>query len=140
MPRGERILRSGPLVLLASVVLALSAAGSALARPERAVCPGPAAEGFAHCHAHVIVDAHGQLANVSSLSGYGPAQFHGAYGLSTAPPSSAPAQTIAIVDAYDDPSVRNDLTTYDKTFGIPDLPTCSSTLTSACFAKVNQTG
>jgi subtilase family serine protease len=47
---------------------------------------------------------------------------------------------VAIVDAYDDPSIRNDLTTYDKTFGIPDLPTCSSTVTSGCFAKVDQIG
>ncbi|TMK97083.1 MAG: peptidase S8 [Actinobacteria bacterium] len=140
MPRGERILRSGPLALLASLLIMLGAAGSAVARPERAVCPGPLAEGFARCHAHVIVDAHGLAATSSSPSGYGPAQFHGAYALATAPPSSAPAQTIAIVDAYDDPSIRNDLTTYDKTFGIPDLPTCSSTVTSACFAKVNQSG
>jgi subtilase family serine protease len=109
----------------------------ALARPERPVCPGPAAEGFARCHAHVIVDSHGAPATSPTPPGYGPAQFHGAYSLPTAAPF---AQTIAIVDAYDDPAIRSDLTTYDRTFGIPDLPTCSSTLTSSCFAKVNQSG
>jgi subtilase family serine protease len=88
----------------------------------------------------VTLDAHGLPATSLTPPGYGPAQFHGAYALPTAPPASAPAQTIAIVDAYNDPSIRNDLTTYDKTFGIPDLPTCSSSLTASCFAKVNQSG
>jgi subtilase family serine protease len=140
MRRGERILTGVLAALFASLLALLAVAGVAAARPERAVCPGPAAAGFARCHSHVIVDAHGLPATGSTPSGYGPAQFHGAYVLPTAPPSSAPAQTIAIVDAYDDPSIRNDLTTYDRTFGIPDLPSCSSTVTSTCFAKVNQSG
>jgi subtilase family serine protease len=88
----------------------------------------------------VIVDAQGLAATSASPPGYGPAQLHGAYALPTRPPASAPAQTIAIVDAYDDPSIRSDLTTYDNAFGIPDLPTCGSTLTSSCFTKVNQGG
>jgi subtilase family serine protease len=137
---GERILKGGIVALLALLLglLALSAAAAAL--PERAVCPGPAADGFARCHAHVIVDAHGLPATSSTPAGYGPAQFHGAYGLGTAPPASAPTQTIAIVDAYDDPSIRNDLTVYDSTFGVGDLPSCSASVTSGCFAKVNQNG
>jgi subtilase family serine protease len=126
--------------LLASLAVSLGLAGGALALPERAVCPGPAAAGLARCHAHVIIDAHGLPATSSLPSGYGPLQFHGAYALSTAPPTGAPAQTVAIVDAYDDRSIRNDLTTYDNTFGIPDLPTCTSTVTKACFAKVDQIG
>jgi len=140
MRRGEWILKVAVAALLTSLLALGAATGVAFARPHRAVCPGPAAEGFARCHAHVIVDAHGSPATSSTPAGYGPAQFHGAYALPTTPPSSAPAQTIAIVDAYDDPSIRNDLTTYDRTFGIPDLPTCSSSVTSSCFAKVNQGG
>jgi subtilase family serine protease len=139
MLRRERI-QIGRSALCASILASLALAAPAAARPERAVCPGPVAEGFARCHAHVILDAHGLPANSSTPPGYGPAQFHGAYALPAAPPASAPAQTIAIVDAYNDPSIRNDLTTYDKTFGIPDLPTCGSTVTTSCFAKVNQSG
>ncbi len=53
---------------------------------------------------------------------------------------SAP-QTVAIVDAYDDRNIRTDLTKYDATFGIPDLPTCAGpTSAGACFVKVNQRG
>jgi subtilase family serine protease len=140
MSGGHRSLVRGTIALLASSLALLAAAGAATARPERAVCPGPAPAGSARCHAHVVVDQRGQPATSTTPAGYGPAQFHGAYVLPSAPPSSAPAQTIAIVDAYDDPSIRSDLTAYDKTFAIPDLPTCSATVTSACFAKVNQSG
>ena len=139
MLRGERI-RIGRVALCASIFAALALAAPAAARPEREVCSGPVADGFARCHAHVIVDAQGLAAASSTPPGYGPAQFHGAYALPTAPPASAPAQTIAIVDAYNDPSARSDLTTYDKTFGIRDLPTCSATVTAGCFEKVNQSG
>jgi subtilase family serine protease len=132
------------LALLLRVLGGLSLASlgltaAAAARPERPVCPGPVAEGFARCHAHVVVDSHGSPATSSLPPGYGPAQFHGAYSL---PSQASVGQTIAIVDAYDDPSARSDLSTYDKTFGIPDLPTCPSTSTSttSCFLKVNQNG
>jgi hypothetical protein len=121
----------------ALVMLTLASTATAVERPERPVCPGPAAEGFARCHAHVIVDSRGSPATSTIPAGYGPAQFHDAYSL----PVSAPiAQTIAIVDAYDDPTIRNDLTRYDQTYGIPDLPTCSPTIPSSCFEKVNQSG
>jgi subtilase family serine protease len=139
MEQRERILAGG-LAVLAILAGTLGFAGSALARPDKAVCPGPAAEGFARCHAHVIVDAKGLPATTPTPPGYGPAQFHGAYGLATAPPATAPAQTIAIVDAYDDPTIRNDLSVYDRTYGIPDLPTCTSAATKSCFQKVNQGG
>jgi subtilase family serine protease len=130
---GRLIVFCGP----ALAALTLVSAAAAVERPERPVCPGPAAEGFARCHAHVIVDDHGSPATSTIPAGYGPAQFHGAYSL----PVSAPiAQTIAIVDAYDDPTIRNDLTRYDQTYGIPDLATCSATVTSSCFEKVNQSG
>lgn len=136
---GIRALTGGGSSLLA----VLAVAGVAAAHPERPVCPGPVAEGSARCHAHVVVDSHGNPLTSSATSslppGYGPVQFHGAYSL---PNSSSVAQTIAIVDAYDDPTVRKDLTAYDEKFGIPDLPTCPSTATSAssCFLKVNQNG
>jgi subtilase family serine protease len=123
------------VMVLAGLVLPPGA--GAAGRPDRAVCPGPVAGGFARCHAHVITDGQGTPATSSTPSGYGPTQFHGAYGLGKLAPVP---QTLAIVDAYDDPSIRNDLTHYDSVFGIPDLPSCSSTVTSSCFQKVNQAG
>jgi subtilase family serine protease len=49
-------------------------------------------------------------------------------------PASEP-QTIALVDAYDDPNAQADLETYDKAFG---LPPCTEA--NDCFKKVNQNG
>ena len=104
----------------------------ALAESQRPVCPGPVAEGSAKCHAHVVTNGKGTPQVTPAPAGYGPAQFHGAYGL----PASAPAgQTIAIVDAYDDPSIASDLNAYSTQFG---LPLCNSA--NPCFKKVNQSG
>src|SRR5690348_13139360 len=58
---------------------------------------------LAACDAQVVTDSAGKpLATSTSPSGYGPAQFHGAYSLPTTAGSS---QTIGIVDAYDDPNI-----------------------------------
>jgi hypothetical protein len=44
-------------------------------------------------------------------------------------------QTIALVDAYDDPTAESDLAVYSKQFGLPE---CTSA--NGCFKKVNQAG
>src|SRR6185312_6517426 len=44
-------------------------------------------------------------------------------------------QTVAIVDAYDDPNAEADLQVYRSTFG---LPVCSSS--NGCFTRVNEQG
>jgi subtilase family serine protease len=50
-------------------------------------------------------------------------------------------KTIAIVDAYDDPSIASDLATFDTQFGIPQLASCVITPTSGpCLQKVNWQG
>lgn len=77
-------------------------------------------------------------ADVSNpIPGFTPAQIRKAYGFDnlTIPNGSAPAdgsgQTIAIVDAYDDPSIKTDLATFDTQFGIAAPPS---------FNIVSQTG
>lgn len=64
-----------------------------------------------------------------------PADLHAAYRLPADVVRGAPAQTIAIVDAYDDPTAEADLQTFDERFG---LPPC--THADGCFTKVNQRG
>jgi hypothetical protein len=64
--------------------------------------------------------------------GLRPSDLHSGYQL---PTESAIPQTVAIVDAYDDPTIESDLQTYDTAFG---LPAC--TKASGCFKKVNQEG
>jgi subtilase family serine protease len=65
-------------------------------------------------------------------SGYGPADLQSAYKLSDA---SGGGRTVAIVDAYDDPTAEADLGVYRSQFG---LPAC--TTANGCFRKVDQTG
>jgi hypothetical protein len=63
--------------------------------------------------------------------GYGPSSLQSAYKL---PSSTAGAgQTVAIVDAYDDPRAAADLAAYRTAWG---LPACGT----GCFSKVNQNG
>lgn len=104
------------------------------------VCPGPASPGSARCHARVVVDGQGKPQASTLPSGFGPAQFHGAYGSQTT--VSTPT-TIAIVDAYDHPNILSDLNTYSTTFNIPKLPACTvavSASSTPCFQKVDQRG
>jgi len=115
----------------ASLVLASAATPANGHANYRAVCAA-APVGSTHCNAHVVTDARGNPLATTSPTGYGPAQFHAAYNL----PSMSPvAQTIAIVDAYDDPNAERDLGTYSSAYG---LPAC--TTANGCFKKVNQSG
>ncbi|HTW42624.1 MAG TPA: IPT/TIG domain-containing protein [Solirubrobacteraceae bacterium] len=63
-----------------------------------------------------------------------PAKLHAAYELPSETTSSG-GQTVAIVDAFDDPTAEADLGVYDAEFG---LPAC--TAANGCFRKVNQEG
>jgi subtilase family serine protease len=65
--------------------------------------------------------------------GLTPAELASAYGYSSAVGGSG--QTIAIVDAYDDPSIESDLATFDAQYGIAEC-----TKANGCFTKVSQTG
>lgn len=64
--------------------------------------------------------------------GLTPQNLHSGYQL----PSGAPsAQTVALVDAYNDPTAEADLNTYDEEFGLPECTTANG-----CFEQVNELG
>jgi hypothetical protein len=67
--------------------------------------------------------------------GFSPAQIRHAYGFDQVAFGSVQGdgsgQTIAIIDAYDDPNIGNDLATFDQAFGLAPPPS---------FTKVNQYG
>jgi kumamolisin len=56
------------------------------------------------------------------------------------PNPSGGSETIAIVDAYDYPTAYTDLATFSQQFNLPQLPQCSSTITTNCFQKVYAAG
>ncbi|MFC1418967.1 S53 family peptidase [Streptacidiphilus cavernicola] len=65
-------------------------------------------------------------------SGFGPSSLLSAYNL---PANGGAGQTVAIVDAYNDPNAASDMAVYRSQFG---LPAC--TVASGCFKQVSQTG
>jgi subtilase family serine protease len=98
-----------------------------------AVCPGVSTDA-ARCSSDYVTDDHGQPAVSASPSGLSPATIKSAYNFSTSSTAGA-GKTIAIVDAYDDPSAENDLGVFDSQYG---LPAC--TTANLCFKKVDQRG
>ena len=101
---------------------------------HHAVC-GTAPAGRARCFADVV--EHGRQARTEATTaptGLAPSTLQAVYGLTTDPTAGA-GETIAIVDANDDPSAESDLGAFSSQFG---LPAC--TTSNGCFAKVDQTG
>ncbi|MFH0176214.1 peptidase S8 [Streptomyces cacaoi] len=74
-------------------------------------------------------------AAAASPTGYGPSDLQDAYGLTDAASDNGSGETIAIVDAYDDPNAAADLAKYRTYYG---LPAC--TVANGCFKKVSQSG
>jgi subtilase family serine protease len=89
-----------------------------------------------------------------AVSGFTPSQIRQAYGfnnisfwnpsLNAVVPGDGSGQTIAIVDAFDDPNLASDLDTFDQTFGLTssNSPTLYQQYgaASSFLTKVNQTG
>jgi subtilase family serine protease len=134
MPRVPVLLAAAALV--AGVTTAASAAPSAqgVAHANKRVCAAPTRAGVASCHARVVVDANGKPVvspAATTPSGLWPADLVSAYKV----PASATTATIAIVDAYNDPTAESDLATYRAQFG---LAPC--TRANGCLSIVNQNG
>jgi subtilase family serine protease len=83
----------------------------------------------------------------SGIAGYQPGDLQSAYSLALASSTGGSGQTVAIVDAYNDPNAAKDLAWYRSSFGLPAMSTCSvstgkvlSSPGGPCFVKVNQSG
>ena len=133
-----RSLALATAALAAAGVGVVSAPGAGAAAPtvssERTCAAAPA--GYAACLARVVTSngrpmTHRVRPNATP-SGYGPADIRSAYALGSA---SGAGRTVAIVDAYDDPTAESDLGVYRSQYG---LTAC--TTANGCFRKVNQTG
>lgn len=106
---------------------------SALPGDNVLACNPQVPQGSASCSVALNVNA-GAIANAqlpeSLVPGYHPSDLQAAYGL-----TGGSGTTVAIVDAYDDPSIESDLAVYRTTFG---LGSCTSL--NGCFRKIDQTG
>src|ERR1039458_8937852 len=113
----------------------------------RRVCPAPA-PGRATCLALLRAPVASGVATSAGARPYAlndgapssgpaggltPAQLAGAYGYE--PTAGGTGQTVAIVDAFDDPKIEEDLGTFDSHYGL-----AACTAANGCFTKVGQTG
>ncbi|MFJ4844670.1 carboxypeptidase regulatory-like domain-containing protein [Streptomyces sp. NPDC088733] len=101
--------------------------------PFEAACGTPK-RGEATCYAlrRTDVTAAKGLRTAAAPGGFGPADLRSAYNL---PEGGGAGQTVAIVDAFDDPTAEADLAVYRAQYG---LPAC--TTDNGCFRKVDQRG
>jgi len=95
------------------------------------VC-GSTAPGFVHCFVVPAPMAANAGAQTADSAGYGPADLQSAYRL---PSSRGAGQTIAVVDAMDDPTAEGDLAVYRSNYGLAPCTT-----SNGCFHKVNELG
>ena len=133
--------------------VASSGSGAGSAGKYAPVCLPAAAAGVAHCDAIQLLNpsvnwrgthssvgdsgkgsgkGHGGGGGGGIPAGYAPVDLQSAYNLTSASSKNGNGETVAIVDAYNDPNALSDLNTYRTEF---HLPTCTS-----CFTQVNQNG
>ena len=137
-PLISRILAVAALALVPAV--ASPAQGIARAPAPREViaehaCAAPTRPSEMACLAMVRTDvtARSGIQPQAAPAGVTPADIRKAYAL---PVTTAGAgQTVAVVDAYDDPKAEADLATYRSQYGLPPCTTANG-----CFRKVGQTG
>ena len=101
---------------------------------SKAACGKPS-RGRASCFALIETNASGATLTSALPSGYGPADFQTTYNLTALSANRGTGETVAIVDAYDDPNADSDLAVYRSTYGLSPCTTANG-----CFEKVNQTG
>src|SRR5437868_1746496 len=130
--------RAAVLAALMLLVIPATAGAAAHIKYHKAVC-GPVQGKKARCESQVRTKAPGPaaapLATTSYQNGYGPPDLRSAYNIVNTAVSNGAGRTVAIVDAYDDPTAESDLAAYRQQFG---LGAC--TTGSGCFRKVNQSG
>ena len=122
------------------------------------VCSVPVPRGYAACSARIRLDSRARTARparsvthvrrpasmLGNNGAYDPSYLQSAYNVASiaAAAGGGAGQTVAIVDAYDDPNVASDLSYYRSFFGLPACPTgtISPAATGCVFEKVSQTG
>ncbi len=116
----QRLLLLGPGAVLLATAL-----------PVLAQHANPTNPGWAHPPI-VVAPAPNVAPNV--ISGLSPVQMRTAYGF-TGVANQGAGQTIALVDAYDNPNAETDLGTFTAHFGLP-----SCTTANGCFKKIYANG
>jgi subtilase family serine protease len=115
-----------------SRLIAVLVAAATLAAAALVATPSARARAAGHMtpavgvHPHYSVEGHAQprattfSCQVTTPAGcYGPAQVRAAYGVDKLTHLNGAGRTIAIVDAFQSPTIQHDLATFDMLFGLP---------------------
>jgi hypothetical protein len=111
------------------------------AMAARAVDPGCGVvePGHSQCDLKILRAPKGVTAatkcTVSEKAGYSACNIQSSYLLTTLSSSKGAGETVAVVDAYDDPKAAADLSVYRKANGL-----AACTVANGCFKKLNQEG
>ena len=146
----KRPIKSAVIAIVATLLLSLATIGAAGATPKsypstsarfEKVC-GAVGIGYARCLAETLVNpstwegSHAKPSPTpSTIAGYYPSDLQSAYALTSASTNSGGSQTVAIVDAYNNPYLAANLQTYRTNFSLG-----SCTTSSGCLGIVNQSG
>ena len=130
----KQLLTLAALVVLAAVAVAVPGSGAAAATPGEVLKPF-CTTGTFRCMSALRVDLPVVPAATAAHDGMGPSDLRKAYSLASAAVNNGKGQTVALVDAYDDPTIESDLATYRAYYGLPPCTTANG-----CFRKVNQDG
>ncbi len=119
-------------------VLALATAGAPVAQAvppsshTQVVCSAPAKKGQMRCLSLLRTGIASPRTAQDTPAGYGPSDIQDAYNL---PAGGGAGMTVAIVDAFDDPSAEADLAAWRTQYGLPPCTTANG-----CFRKIDQRG
>ncbi len=123
------------LAAVHSVVRARTAASPS---GVRQVCPAPTRPGQMACMALLPKSEHGGVhPDLPNPEIYDPADLQSAYQLTAEAASGGSGETVAVVDAYNDPDAAADLAVYRKEWG---LAACDSSTGAGCVTVVNEHG
>ncbi|MER6333562.1 S53 family peptidase [Streptomyces sp. NPDC001034] len=152
--RRNRIRRSAPALLSAAALIAggvavatqtsafattpaashAASASAATTVHTHRLCSQPSKPGYMACQSVERTDIaqHKSLGPDDTPQGFGPSDLQAAYNL---PTDGGSGQTVAIVDANDDPNAEKDLAAYRSQYNLPECSTANG-----CFKKIDQNG
>jgi hypothetical protein len=92
----------------------------AISQDSGAAAESASGTGAGYAEPNLLVRPTGAKPAATSFGGYSPAQIKGAYGVNLLSQTGSGVK-IAIVDAFDDPSVLTDLNSFSSRFGLPQM-------------------
>jgi subtilase family serine protease len=123
-----------PLIIAAAAALLAIVAAQANATTVPTLKPF-CTVGPVRCLSLLRTDLPVVKAATAAHDGYGAQDLQAAYNLASAAVTKGGNQTVALVDAYDDPTIESDLNVYRAYYGLGPCTTANG-----CFKKVNQDG